>query len=115
MIYRSCRIAAIFLAVLLCLSGRLQAQATATVTGVVTDPSESVLVDANVTLTNSSTGTQYTAKTNSAGSYRLTNLPPGPGYTLTISLLQQLQGRERLRERRECHDEKCDTQPWRER
>ncbi len=85
MIYRSCRIAAIFLAVLLCLSGRLQAQATATVTGVVTDPSESVLVDANVTLTNSSTGTQYTAKTNSAGSYRLTNLPPGPGYTLTIS------------------------------
>jgi hypothetical protein len=61
------------------------AQATATVTGVVTDPSGSVLVDADVTLISPSTGTEHTAKTNSAGSYRITNLPPGPGYTLTIS------------------------------
>jgi len=85
MIYRSYRIAAVVLALLLCLSGRLSAQATATVTGVVTDPSGLVLVDAIATLTNPATGTEYTAKTNSAGSFRLTNLPPGPGYTLVIS------------------------------
>jgi hypothetical protein len=69
----------------LCLSAPVHAQATATVTGVVTDPSGSVLVDAKVVLTNPPTGTEYTATTNSAGSYRITNLPPGPGYTLVIS------------------------------
>jgi len=72
-------------AILLCLSVRLQAQATATVTGVVTDPTGLVLVDSTVTLSNPSTGTQYTGKTNSAGSYRITDVPPGPGYTLVIS------------------------------
>jgi hypothetical protein len=69
----------------LCLSVPVHAQATATVTGVVTDPSGSVLADANVVVTNPATGTSYTATTNSAGSYRLANLPPGPGYTIEIS------------------------------
>ncbi len=64
----------------------LRAQDVATVTGVVTDPSGSVLVDVDVTLTSASAGTRYATKTNSAGSYRITNLPPGPDYTLTLSL-----------------------------
>jgi hypothetical protein len=82
------RLLKVFLVLLvgvLCLSVRLDAQATATVTGVVSDPSGSVLVEATVVLTNPSTGTEYAATTNSAGSYRITNLPPGPGYTLVVS------------------------------
>lgn len=67
------------------LSVHLNAQATATVTGVVVDPSGSVIPDATAVLTNPSTGKDYTATTNSAGSYRFTNIPPGPGYTLVIS------------------------------
>ncbi|HEY2039901.1 MAG TPA: carboxypeptidase-like regulatory domain-containing protein, partial [Edaphobacter sp.] len=69
----------------LSLSAPVHAQATATVTGVVTDPSGSVLSDASVIVTNPATGTSYTATTNSAGSYRLASLPPGPGYTIEIS------------------------------
>jgi len=69
----------------LCLSAQVEAQSTATITGVVTDPSGSVLVDAHVVLTNPSTGAVYTVATNSAGSYRIANLPPGPGYTLVVS------------------------------
>jgi hypothetical protein len=61
------------------------AQATSTVTGVVSDPTGAVLVGANVVLSNAATGTAYTGTTNSAGSYRITNVPPGPGYTLAIS------------------------------
>lgn len=67
------------------LSVPLNAQAAATVTGVVTDPSGSVIPDATSVLSNPSTGTDYTTTTNSAGSYRFTNIPPGPGYTLVIS------------------------------
>ncbi|HTH53981.1 MAG TPA: carboxypeptidase-like regulatory domain-containing protein [Edaphobacter sp.] len=66
-------------------SSHSYAQTTASITGVVTDPSGSVLPEASVTLTNPSTGTQYTAVTNSAGSYRITDVPPGPGYTLEIA------------------------------
>src|ERR1035438_2738491 len=61
------------------------AQAASTVTGVVSDPSGAVLVGANVVLSNTATGTSFTGTTNSAGSYRITNVPPGPGYTLVIS------------------------------
>lgn len=73
------------LAIFICLSAALHAQATATVTGVVTDPSGSVIPDATAVLSNPATGTDYTATTNTAGSYRFTSIPPGPGYTLVIS------------------------------
>lgn len=69
----------------LCLSNRLEAQAVSTVTGVVTDPSGSVLVGSAVVLKNPATGTEYSGTTNSAGSYRITNIPPGPGYTLKVA------------------------------
>jgi len=69
----------------ICLSAQLQAQAVSSVTGVVVDPSGSVLTDAVVTLTNPATGTEYKAVTNSAGSYRITNVPPGPGYTIEVT------------------------------
>lgn len=63
----------------------LHAQAVATVTGVVTDTSGAVISGVQVLLSNPATGVQYTAETNSAGSYRISPVIPGPGYQLTLT------------------------------
>lgn len=55
-----------------------------TVVGVVSDSSGAVIPDVTVILSNPSKGTEYTAVTNSVGSYRITNIPPGPGYRLVF-------------------------------
>src|SRR6185312_14736869 len=72
-------------ALLLVLPTALTAQTAATVTGVVTDASGAVLPDTAVVLTNPSTGVEYKATTNSAGSYHFGEIPPGPGYTMTFT------------------------------
>jgi hypothetical protein len=56
----------------------------ASVTGVVTDTSGAVVIGADVTLVNTNTSNVYHGKTNSQGSYTIPNVPPGPGYKLTI-------------------------------
>jgi hypothetical protein len=61
------------------------AQTTSTVTGVVTDPSGAIIRGAAVTLSNSSRGLTFTVKTDSAGSYRIPNVPPGPAYQIEFS------------------------------
>ncbi len=63
----------------------MTAQTTASVTGVITDSSGAIVRDASVVLLNAATGTRFEVKTDSAGSYRLANVPPGPGYTLQFS------------------------------
>jgi hypothetical protein len=67
------------LAVMTLLSvGRLQAQATdSIIVGAVTDPTDAVVPNASVTAINRATGVKYTAKTNSAGEYRINNVPVG--------------------------------------
>lgn len=67
------------------LSVPLQAQTTATITGVVSDPSGAVVPNATVVLTNPSTGFAFKTLTNSVGSYHIANIPPGPGYHLTFT------------------------------
>ncbi|MEK6396591.1 MAG: carboxypeptidase-like regulatory domain-containing protein [Terriglobus sp.] len=57
---------------------------SATVTGVVTDASGAILPDTSVELSNPTTGISFKVKTNSAGSYRFPDVPPGPNYVLTI-------------------------------
>ena len=52
--------------------------------GQVIDPSNSVIVGADVVAINDVTGVQYTTKTNGEGLYVLPNLPPGP-YRLQVS------------------------------
>ncbi len=52
--------------------------------GQVVDPSNGVIVGADVVAVNDVTGVQYTAKTNNEGIYVLQNLPPGP-YRLQVS------------------------------
>ncbi|GAA3746857.1 carboxypeptidase-like regulatory domain-containing protein [Terriglobus aquaticus] len=58
---------------------------TATMTGVVTDATGAVVPDALVELTNPTTNVSFKATTNSAGSYRFSEVPPGPNYVLNVS------------------------------
>jgi hypothetical protein len=52
--------------------------------GQIVDPSNGVIVGADVVAVNDVTGVQYSAKTNNEGIYVLQNLPPGP-YRLQVS------------------------------
>lgn len=52
--------------------------------GQVVDPSNSVIVGADIVAINDVTGVQYTTQTNGEGLYVLPNLPPGP-YRLQVS------------------------------
>ncbi len=58
------------------------AQDVAGITGVVTDQSGALVPDATVTLRNPQTGVVYTATSNSAGSYTISQVAPGPGYKI---------------------------------
>ncbi len=72
------------LAILFSATGKLNAQALASITGTVTDSSGVFLPDraaasanANVTVTNDATNVKKTKVTSSAGSYTVTDLLPG--------------------------------------
>jgi len=63
----------------------LAAQDTASLNGVVTDPSGAVIPDVQVQLTDTKTNTSYETKTNSVGAYTFLKVLPGPGYQLSFS------------------------------
>jgi hypothetical protein len=65
-----------FLVSLFALSAYAQVD-TGTISGTVRDAAGSVIVDATVTITNPSSGTSVTAKTNHDGSYTVVDLRPG--------------------------------------
>jgi len=76
-----------FLMLALCaLPTLLQAQVSgaASITGVVTDQSGSVLPGASIKLVDTRTNAEYFAKTSGDGTYRIAGLPPGPGYSVTV-------------------------------
>src|SRR5712672_1734272 len=54
------------------------------INGLVVDPSNRMVVGADVVVANDVTGVKYTTKTNTEGIYVLPNLPPGP-YRLQVS------------------------------
>lgn len=54
------------------------------INGLVLDPSNRLIVNAEVIAVNDVTGVQYTTKTNNEGIYVLPNLPPGP-YRIQVS------------------------------
>ena len=62
-----------------------QATGTASVTGVITDATGAVVPGASIKVTDTRTGSDYFAKTAGDGSYRIVDLPPGPGYAITIT------------------------------
>ncbi|HUB53183.1 MAG TPA: TonB-dependent receptor [Terracidiphilus sp.] len=66
----------------LCMS---RAQDQASITGVVTDPSGAVVPGVNVVLTNDLTNVTYKGVTNSVGSYKISDVAPGPGYKIEFS------------------------------
>jgi len=58
--------------------GSVSAQSPAgTISGLVFDPSQAVVIDAEVTVVNDATRVQYFGRTNGEGIYVVTNLPPG--------------------------------------
>src|SRR6185437_16976036 len=64
----------------------LQAQQDkSSMTGVVTDVSGALLPDTTVVLSNPHTGVSFTQTTDDKGSYRFTNVPPGPGYQASFA------------------------------
>src|SRR5215471_1951869 len=67
------------LLILICLASALTfaQSSTATITGLVTDPSGAVIAGAKVTATNTATGVPHSVNTTSSGSYTLPNLPAG--------------------------------------
>jgi len=67
------------------LPSQLAAQDVASLTGVVTDASGAVVVDAVVKLVDTKTNSSYETKSNAAGAYTFNNLPPGPGYKVTVT------------------------------
>ena len=67
----------------LCLSPRLYGQATGSLSGVVVDPSGSVISGAKVTATSQATGASREARTDDAGHYLIPLLPIGV-YTLRV-------------------------------
>ncbi len=74
---RTVRLAAVALLLLL-IPGLARAQSTsASVTGRITDPSKGIIPGAKVEAINTATNLHYNAQTDRAGSYLLTNLPPG--------------------------------------
>src|SRR6516164_9689405 len=58
-------------------------EVTATITGTITDPSSAAVAGANVTATSVERGVTYTATSNDAGIYRISNLPVG-NYDLKV-------------------------------
>lgn len=57
---------------------------SATINGLVLDPSGAAIASANIVVVNDATGVQYTTKTNGEGIYVVPNLAPGP-YRIQVS------------------------------
>ena len=66
-------------------SALLHAQDSASLTGTVADASGAVVPGAKITLANKSANLSYQAVSNATGSYTISNIAPGPGYTETVS------------------------------
>src|SRR5258708_35942114 len=68
-----------------CVTSSVLAQSTdATISGLVVDPSGRVIPDADIQILNEATGMRYANKTNGAGLYTVSILPPGQ-YRVQIS------------------------------
>ena len=79
---RNLAVTLFLLAVVLVAPMTLHAQDVSAMTGVVTDSTGAALPGTTVTLTNSQTGVSYTQTSDGSGTYRFTNIPPGPGYSV---------------------------------
>jgi hypothetical protein len=81
---RHLRLLPVLLAALLAFPLMAAAQSVASLTGVVTDSSGAAVPGASIKVTNTQTGVSLFGKTTGDGSYRIVDVPPGPGYSLTV-------------------------------
>ncbi len=72
------------LAVLCVVPTVTNAQSVASVTGTVTDSTGATIPGATITLVDTRTNNSYFGKTSGDGTYRISDVPPGPGYSLTV-------------------------------
>jgi hypothetical protein len=75
----------LFLATILLLPAVSKAQEPSGLAGTVTDPSGGAITQASVKLVNTRTGSVVETQTGETGYFRFVQLPPGPGYELTVS------------------------------
>jgi hypothetical protein len=69
---------------LLIIASAVAQSPTATISGIVLDPSGKAIVEAGITIVNDATRVQYSGKTNNEGIYVVPNIPPGL-YRLQVS------------------------------
>ena len=82
---RNSKFPAVVLLALLVVPTIAKAQNLAAITGSVTDRSGGAIVGAGVKLVDTRIRATHEAKTGADGTYRIVDIPPGPGYTLTVS------------------------------
>jgi hypothetical protein len=63
----------------------LSQETSASIAGTVTDATGAAVPGASVLLTNPATGQTYKSVTSANGTYTVTNVPPGPGYTEAVT------------------------------
>jgi carboxypeptidase family protein len=76
---------AVLFAALCAFATATKAQNVAGVTGTVTDTTGAAVPGASITLLDTRTNNSYFGKTAGDGSYRINDVPPGPGYSLTVT------------------------------
>jgi hypothetical protein len=81
---RNIRLLLLFVAATLLVPTLTHAQSVASITGTVTDSSGATVPGASIKLTSTKTGSTYFGKTAGDGGYRIVDIPPGPGYVLTV-------------------------------
>jgi len=79
------RLALMALLVMGLLAAGARGQDVASITGTVTDKTGDAISAAHAKLVDTRTGAVYESETGSFGAYLFAKVPPGPGYTLTIS------------------------------
>ena len=75
----------VYLAIAFAAPSLLKAQDVSAMTGEVTDATGAAVPGTVVTLTNKTKGLKYSQTSSDSGSYRFTDIPPGPGYEATFT------------------------------
>jgi hypothetical protein len=81
---RNLKLSAVILAVLFVFPMIAAAQSVASITGVISDASGATVAGASIKVTNTQTNTSYFGKTAGDGTYRIVDIRPGAGYSLTV-------------------------------
>ena len=82
---RSAKLALLVLVALLAVPFITKAQGLASINGTVTDASGATVAGADIKLENTRTNATYSGQSGKDGGYRIVDVPPGPGFALTVT------------------------------